>query len=546
MDRVFRHAVASFEPTASSVLLWTRLSGATRATWEIATDSALTQVVASGEATAGPDRDHTVVVDVGGLEAGSTYFYRFEAAGEHSPVGRTRTLPAAPVERLRVGLVSCARYSMAPLGVYRAMAEREVDFVLHLGDYLYEDSGSKGPRSTRPTHPCLTQDDYRQRMAQVREDPDCQALHLRHPMIVVLDDHDVADNCWSGGAKSHDPDEHGPWEARALAATRARQEWVPARLRDPDEPRQTWRSVEIGDLAELVILDTRLSGRDAHAGDDTAKGLHDPHRSLLGDEQRTWLADRAGDVSRPWMLLATGVVVNGVTLPLPAAAGLVNPLLPEGYDAVDGKIIHDDQWDGYPAERDRLVGALAQRRDANGRTVILSADIHSSWAFEGPLAPDGTPVAVEFTTPAVASKPMGHSHAPGAWRLLDRLVRVLEHVTWVDVASRGYGVLDLSPVEARMEWRFVEATAEDPAAAAELGACFGNRASGRPPRLERSVPLHDPVRPPLPHALPPRPDDLPRLRRSHRTHELVARAATVSVAVAVAAVARRGFRKRAG
>ena len=542
MSRVFRHAVASFEPTSEGVLLWTRLSGgASEVSWTIAADAGLVEVVDRGTATTDATRDHTVAVDVDGLEPATTYWYRFEVEGERSPVGRTRTLPGAgSTEGVRLGLVSCARYSVAPLGVYRAMAEREVDVVVHLGDYIYEDDGHKGDREHRPPRACVTQDDYRQRFAQVREDPDCQALHLRHPMIAVLDDHDVADNCWTTGAKAHDPEEQGPWADRVRAATTARQEWVPTRLRDPAQAAHTWRSVALGDLAELVLLDTRLSGRDRQAGDEDSKSLHDPTRSLLGDEQRAWLQERAADVSRPWMVLVTGVVVNEIDLPLPAAAGMVNALLPNGYDAVDGKILHDDQWDGYPKEREKLIAAMAERGRRGGRTVILSGDIHSSWAFEGPRDADGAAVAVEFTTPSVASKPMGQSRTPGAWRLLDAMVKTLEHVPFCDVTARGYGILDLTPDDASMSWWFVEATAEDPTADAELGASFRSRRPSWPPRLEEVEPRPDPIRPGLPEPLPPRPDDLARLRRGHLVREVVSRGTGVLVpAAALVAVGRR-------
>ena len=540
---MFRHAVASFEPTGSSVLLWTRLTGATSARWCVAADAGLSQVVASGEASTGPDADGTVVVDVDGLQPGTTWWYRFEAAGETSPVGRTRTLPAAPATSVRLGLVCCARYSMAPLGAYRAMAEREVDVVLHLGDYVYEDDGHKGPRDHRPAHRAITLADYRERLAQIREDPDCQALHLRHPMILVLDDHDVADNCWQGGAKGHDPSTSGPFADRAAAAARARQEWAPARLRDPDEPRATWRSVPLADLAELIVLDTRLSGRDLQAGDDGAKGLHDPTRSLLGDHQRSWLRERLADTTRPWALLASGVVVNEVSLPLPATR-VVNGLLPNGYAAMEGKVLHDDQWDGYPAERDLLVSCLAERGRAGGRTVILSGDIHSSWAFEGPRSPDGDPVAVEITVPAVASKPMGRSRVPGAWRILDAMVRRLEHVPWVDVTERGYGLLEVAPDQVRMEWWFVEATDRDPTAGAQLGKAFTTDREAWPPRLVETEASVDPARPGLPALLPERPADLAALRRSHRGRQVVARSAGLALPLALVALVARLRRRR--
>jgi alkaline phosphatase D len=539
MTTVFSHAVASFEPTATAVLIWTRLTGADRARWQVARDPGFSDVVAEGETATEADRDHTVVVDVGDLAPATTYWYRFDAGGHRSPVGRTRTLPEGPVDHARIGLVSCARYSVAPLGVYRALAEREVDFVLHLGDYFYEDGKESGDRPHRPTHACVTVEDYRERIGQMREDPDCQAIHLRHPMILMIDDHDVADNCWQTGAKKHDEAESGPWKDRVHAALQARQEWAPSRLRDPAEPTATWRSVLVGDLAEMVILETRLAGRDEQAGDGKM-ALHDPDRSLLGHDQRRWLAERTADVTRPWLLVGTGVVLNQVSLPLPVAAGrLLKPLLPNGYAAVDGKILHDDQWDGYPAERDRLVEALAARGKAGGRAVVLSGDIHSSWAFEGPCAPDGTPVAVEFTTPAVSSHPMGHSRAPGAWRLLDGLVNSLEHVPWVDVTARGYGILDVTADDIRMSWWFVRATDKDPASTVKLAACFAVSRHAWPPRLEEAEPRPDPYRPGMAEPLPGRPADLTALRRAHHIRQAVSRlTGTLAPAVLVFAAAR--------
>ncbi|MGI8711305.1 MAG: alkaline phosphatase D family protein [Acidimicrobiales bacterium] len=534
---VFRHSVASFEPTSSGVLLWTRLSGATDGEWVVARDPGLDDVVASGRARTGPEQDHTLVVDVDGLAAATTYWYRFSASGAQSPVGRTRTLPDAPTERLRLGLVCCAHYSVAPLGVYRALAEREVDLVVHLGDYIYEDDGSHGPRSHRPPRPAVTLDDYRDRLAQIREDQDLQALHLRHPMTAIWDDHDFADNAWRGGAKKHDPATQGAWPARAAAAARARHEWIPARLRDPADPLVTWRSLAVGDLVELLLLDTRLTGRDRQAGEEGAKALHDPSRSLLGDEQRAWLRERLLDTSRPWAIVASGVVINSLCLPLPST-GWLNPLLPNGYADFDGQVLHDDQWDGYPVERERLAGWLGERAHAGGRTVLVSGDVHSSWAFEGPCR-DGDAVAVEITVPAVSSAAMGRAHYPVAWRVLDRAAKRMGHVRWADVTERGYVVLDVTPDEVRAEWWFVHPYHERPAASAELAATFVTRSEGWPPRFDPSDDRRDdPIRPDLPEPLPDRPADLPALRRRRRVRlarDMAAMGLLAGVPIALAA-----------
>ncbi len=542
MSNPFTHAVASFDPTARSVLLWTRAPGVETLAWTVATDSALDHVVAAGEVAPDPDRDHTVVADVADLEPATTYFYRFAADAHTSPVGRTRTLPAGRTDRLRLGLVTCACYSVAPLGVYRALAEREVDLVVHLGDYIYEDDGSSGSRPHEPAHACRTLGDYRTRIGQIRRDPDAQALHLRHPMVAVLDDHDVADNCWTTGAKNHVDADDGPWADRVRAATTARQEWLPQRLRDPQDDTSTWRSIGIGDLAELVLLDTRLSGRDEQAGDGGDPPLDDPERSLLGTDQRAWLEERLGDVERPWALVATGVVINEVCLPLPAIPG-INHFLPNGYAALDGEVMHDDQWDGYPAERANLVHHLAQRGVAGGRTVLLSGDIHSSWAFEGPRL-DGQPVAVEMTVPAVASKPMGRAHLPGAWRALDAMVGRLEHVPWVDVTRRGYGIVDLTHERALLEWWFVEPTDADPRADQWLGAAWSTDRAAWPPVLNEAKPTDDPERSVAIEALPPRPGDLDDLRRQHRRRLVLERSAVGTAAVgAVVGLVVRALRR---
>lgn len=513
----FQHAVASFEPTTSGVLLWTRLTGRTEVDWVLARDPDLEDVVARGQAATSAERDHTIVVDVAGLEAATSYWYRFSAGADLSPVGRTRTLPGKGAEALRIATVCCARYSVAPLGVYRAVAEREVDLVLHLGDYIYEDDGAHGPRPHDPPHDAVTLDDYRRRIAQVRADPDALALHLRHPMVTIWDDHDLADNAWRTGAKTHDPSEHGPWAARVAAAAQARDEWVPARRRDPADPLTLWRSLEAGDLAEVLLLDTRLQGRDRHAGDDESPDLDDPDRSLLGDQQRAWLADRLADTSHRWAVIASGVVVNEIELSWPRPLRWVNALLPNGYAVLDGRVLHDDQWDGYPAERARLIGWLRARREAGGRTLVLSGDVHSSWAFDGPCDEDGQPVAVEATTPAVSSAAMGRARFPVLWRLLDRVVNDLDHVRWADVTERGYAVTDIERDAVTVTWWFVHPFDDDPAGHSTAAASFHSERAVWPPRWRAAEPATmDPERRGLPEPLPRRPGDLRRLRIRRR------------------------------
>ena len=539
---VFRHAVASFEPTASSVILWTRLTGAQSATWVLAADADLQLVVASGEVAASPDDDWTVRVDVDGLEPASTYWYRFEAGGQTSPLGRTRTMPAddSPV---RIGLVCCGRYSYAPLTVYRALAEVDVDLVLHLGDYIYEDEGDKGPREHEPPHTAVSLDDYRTRIAQVRADADAQSLHMRHPMVTVWDDHDLADNAWRDGAKAHDPNEHGSWVTRRAAAARARAEWLPGRNEDP---LVTWRAVDLGGVGELLLLDTRIAGREQHAGDEGTSDLHDPLRSMLGDDQRAWLDERLADTTKPWSIIASSVVVNPIVLRLPGIDH-VNAWLPNGYAAIDGVVMHDDQWDGYPAERDHLISRLRSRADGGGRAVILSGDVHASWAFDGPCTSDGEAVAVEVTCPSTSSAPFARNRTPGISAAIHAAVRQLAHVHWSDLTQRGFVVVDISREDVRAEFWFTDA--DDPAESPETrhGATVLCDRTLWPPRwtdVDR-LPLH---RTPPGDAppLPPRPDDIAAIRRSRRvTRTATAVAALASVGAATVAALWNPFGGRA-
>jgi alkaline phosphatase D len=467
-DGPFTHGVASFDPTPDSVLLWTRVADAERVRWHVApaTDVAAS---ASGEADVPAGAGGCVAVEVGGLVPGTSYRYWFDVDGRRSPVGLTRTLPAWGREPFRVAVVCCADYSRGHFAAYRAVARADVDLVLHVGDYIYESAGRGEVRRTEPEGTLATLTGYRARHAQSRSDPDLRALHQRHPMVAVWDDHDIADNAWRHGAKGHDPDEHGPWEDRLAAATGAWHEWLPSRRRDP---LAIWRSFPIGDLAELVLLDTRIAGRDEHADHGNSAAHGDPDRSLLGDEQRAWAHERVRDTTRPWSLVVSSVVVNRMRLPVPGGE-LLSDAAPSGYAIVDGEAMCTDEWDGYPAERDRFASALAERGSG---AVLLAGDVHSAWAFEGPCTDDGTPVAVELVAPCVTALPMA-GHLPGGWTALaDQLAERLPEARWFDLERRGFLLLEVGADAVRADWFAVDP--EDASAVAEpLASCVHELAS---------------------------------------------------------------------
>ena len=454
--------MASGDPTPDGVVLWTRVSVAAGATvpveWAVATDPALAAPVGSGSTTATPGGDHTVHVTVSGLHPATTYWYRFTAAGEDSIIGRTRTLPGpdGPAGRLRLGFVCCAHYATGHFNAYARLAKRDVDLVVHLGDYIYEAEAKheKWTRNHRPRGRCLTLPDYRARHGQYKTDPDLQLLHARHPMVAVWDDHELAGNAWWDDAAGHDPRTDGDWPRRRAAAVRAYREWMPSGLPDPSDPFRIWRTVRLGPLADLVMLDTRLAGRERPvAGRRPVVGVRRRDRALLNREQWEWLEEElAGETGR-WTLLASQVVVAPIHLL--AAAGAAGRSL----GAVGGGVIvNSGQWDGYPSERERLLSLLASRR---GAALVLSGDLHSSWVAQL-AAEDGraAPVAAEFTVPAVSAPTFARALAPkvkGARSVLEWAIhRANPHVAWVDTASHGYVVLDVTPAKIEGQWWHVD------------------------------------------------------------------------------------------
>jgi alkaline phosphatase D len=453
--RVFRHGVASGDPLTDRVILWPRVTSVRAAPgvrWEVARDAAFTRPVASGLTQTGASRDFTVKVDAGPLAPGTNYFYRFEALGERSPVGRTRTLPATNARRVRLALASCSNLPFGYFNVYRRIAARaDLDAGLHLGDYIYEyPNGVYGDGTTfghepRPPREIIALADYRMRYAQYRSDPDLQEVHRQHPFIVVWDDHEIANNAWRDGAENHQPDkEEGDYAPRRAAAVRAYLEWMPIREdRSMRQPR-IYRSFAFGDLADLIMLDTRLVDRDElKPKRESISVIDDPKRSLLGRAQEEWLfaelaaSKRAGVT---WQLLGQQVMFAPCSLP-------------------GANSISTDTWDGYRPARQRVIDAIVDQQLRN--VVVLTGDVHSAWGYDVPQNPwDGYDpetgrgaLAVEIITPAVTS-PSGFATEGGAERM-EATRRARPHLRYLDGLRRGYVVLDVTREWAQADWYYV-------------------------------------------------------------------------------------------
>ncbi|NUS94354.1 MAG: alkaline phosphatase [Nocardia sp.] len=499
---VFAHGVASGDPLPDGMILWTRVTvgpdaepgsgaGAPAAVrWEIAEDPDFTDVVAAGSRTVDAGSDHTVKVDVGGLAPAHDYFYRFRALGETSPTGRTRTAPAdsAAPARLRFGVVSCANWEAGYFAAYRHLAARDdLDAVIHLGDYLYEyAAGSPGGRAGavrrhEPAHEIVSLTDYRIRHAQYKTDPDLMALHARVPFVCTWDDHESANNAWSGGAENHDPATEGSWPDRRAASMRAYAEWMPVRLRFGAGETQIYRRLRFGTLAELSMLDLR-SYRDRQPALGTREA-DDPARTITGARQMEWLTAGLDSGSARWQVVGNSVMIAPLAFP---------PLDPDTTAAITqvfgipraGFAPNVDQWDGYPADRHRLLRALTDR--GAGDIVFLTGDIHSSWAADVPLEaaryPAGPTAGAEFVVPSVTSPGIGDM-LPTAPRTgsvaLENSVRALNpHIRYTEIDSHGYGVVEIVPERVRMEWYYV-GDITDPGTGVRLAAGWEQPYGGR-------------------------------------------------------------------
>ncbi|MEQ8484562.1 MAG: alkaline phosphatase D family protein [Pseudomonadales bacterium] len=477
---VFRHGVASGDPLGDRVIVWTRVTTADATPvpvrWEMAADPQFRRIVNQGVVTALPERDHTVKVDAVGLAPGRSYYYRFNAAGEASPVGRTRTLPERTVSRLRIAVASCSNLPFGYFNAYARIAARaDLDLVLHLGDYLYEyapkayGDGAEFGRSHQPPREIVTLADYRQRHAQYKSDPDLQEAHRQHPWICVWDDHESANNAWRDGAENHHPDRgQGDWAARKTAAVRAYHEWLPIREQPGADGPFIYRSFRLGDLADLIMLDTRLHGRSRQIPDRAAAAaMADPGHTLLGADQHAWLAERL-----------RGSVRHGSAWRLIGQQLMFAQLIGE-----DGLLLNTDQWDGYPASRQAVLDQLATERIDD--TVILTGDIHTAWAMD--VTPDPMSsrydrasgrgsLAVEMVTTSVTSPGIGGE--PEQLRAREAmLVRDRPHIRHVNLREKGYLLLDVDAERAQGEWWFVD-TIRERSAGERLGAAFAT-ARGR-------------------------------------------------------------------
>lgn len=411
----FQLGIASGDPTPDSVVLWTRLaprpfdegggmpSQSVPVQWVVAADEQFSRVLQRGEIAALPEFAHSVHVEPRGLPPGQWLWYQFFAGSGSrrvaSPVGRTRTAPPIDSDSdLRFALASCQRYEDGYYTAYSHMAEEDLDLVIHVGDYIYESAVVAGKPRPHSLPTARTLDDYRQRYALYKSDPELQKAHALFPWASVWDDHEV-ENDYAGLVGGAGPRDDFP--AQRAAAYRAYYEHMP--LRSSALPRggqlDLHRRLRYGRLAEIFLLDTRQYRSDQPCGGDRSRpceGFGDKNAQMLGAAQERWLFDGLTDSSAVWNILAQQVIFSRFDL-----------------DPGPGIELSMDKWDGYPAARARISTFLAERRPAN--PVILAGDNHNHWLFDVKRdfdRPESPVIATEFAGTSISSNGDGQEVHP--------------------------------------------------------------------------------------------------------------------------------------
>lgn len=448
--RPFYHGVASGDPLTDRVIIWTRVTpadsvGSIEVTWEMSEDEDFTKIVQQGKINTGPERDFTVKHDVTGLTPGLYYYYRFKALGSTSMTGRTKTLASGRMDSLTLAVVSCSNWEFGYFNAYDRIAEKEVDAVLHLGDYIYEyQVGGYGDsavnRKHLPAYEIVSLSDYRTRYAQYHLDQGLRHMRQRHPMITIWDDHEVANNVYVGGAENHQPDE-GDFNARKEAARKAYYEWIPIR-----EGSSHYRSFSFGGLADVIMLDERLEGRTKQAENIQDASVTSSDQHMLGETQLSWFTDKLSSSGATWKIIGNQVIFSD----LDQSAN--DPGYPRNLDS----------WDGYLFEKNKIASTIRDKKVSN--VIFLSGDTHASWAFEiavdysktyNPKSGKGS-LGIELGTTSVSSGNTNEYISNEQTIEMEKgYVAKNPHLKFTNHRDHGYLLLSLKPQQAVAKWYYI-------------------------------------------------------------------------------------------
>lgn len=492
----FTHGVASFDPTSSKVIIWTRYDLPDKELlWEIATDNEFNNVLRSGTITTEASRDNTIAIELTELSENLSLYYRFINQNDQqvSPIGETITLPTHAAS-IKLAVCSCSNYQAGYFNVYHAMAQSEADIIVHLGDYIYE-TGAGGyehtetlERTHQPANELVSLDDYRTRYKQYRADADLQLAHQKKPFICVWDDHEIADNAYKNGANGHSETTQGSFATRKEQAVKAYSEYVPFTQTVLGNEELIYRSFNLGNLVNLMMIDTRVIGRDKQlniqnyftpTSIDFATyntEVFDANRTILGDTQRDWLTDQLQSNSLKWQVLGQQVLMGKMNFPAEMLTAFGTPnfdvlvrelvLIKSRLLAGDPTLTDQektrvttalpynlDAWDGYPIERENIYNALA-----NKKIITLAGDTHNGWSHTLRSA-TGTAVGIEIATAGISS--------PGFENIIDTsdpttipdfelaLTTLIDDLNYVNASKRGFVLTTFTNTEVKADWMYV-------------------------------------------------------------------------------------------
>lgn len=489
----FYHGVASGDPLADRVIIWTRITPDSgnflpkTVNWKVATDTGFTNVVKFGTVTTDSSRDYTVKVDVTGLQAGTTYYYVFGENGYYSLIGRMRTA-SADANHLRFAVVSCNNYEAGFFNGFKKISQRnDLDAIIHLGDYIYEYE-PKGygdsliGRFVEPKKEIITEGDYRTRYSVYRLDADLRAAHQQQTFISIWDDHESSNDSYKDGAENHQPNE-GDWQTRKAISKKVYFEWMPIREAADNK---IYRKISYGSLVDLIMLDTRLEGRVKPPVNFDDADI--PARTILGTTQYNWLISQLSASTAKWKIIGNQVLFSDMNVGFGAVDPQGQPAITNlaAIRAVENLFI--DNWESYPTERNAILDSIENKGIKN--TIFLTGDSHASWSFDlnkkpvkypdplvlnlptpspgyNPKTGEGS-VGVEFATPSITSANFDEAVGAAATAQFEAVINnpipipgvgsvtYNPHLKYVDLDRHGYFILDLKNDSAQADYFYLD------------------------------------------------------------------------------------------
>ncbi len=490
----FYHGVASGDPLADKVIIWTRITpdsgdlSAKTVNWIVATDTAFQSIVKTGSITTDISKDYTIKVDVTGLTAGTTYYYVFKYNGIYSLTGRMKTT-TNNVNHLRFAVVSCNNYEAGFFNGFKKIAQRnDIDAIIHLGDYIYEYApkgygDSLNGRFVEPKNEILSEGDYRTRYSVYRLDADLRFAHQQQTFISIWDDHESTNDSYKDGAENHQTNE-GDWETRKNIAKKVYFEWMPIR----DAAANTiYRKISYGSMLDLIMLDTRLEGRAKPPVNFDDVDM--PIRTILGTTQYNWFINNMATSTAKWKVIGNQIIFSDLNVGFAAVDSLGKPAITDIKAIRNVENLFIDNWESYPTERNAIMDTLKNKSISN--TIFITGDSHASWCFDlnkkpvvypNPVAfnlptPSSTytpasgvgSVGVEFATPSISSanfdEAVGSATANGFETAINNPIPIgpplgnvsyNPHLKYVDLDRHGYFILDLKDDSAQADYYYVD------------------------------------------------------------------------------------------